>query len=343
MYPTYAQKYGKARAQRYIVYAAQGLLDTTEVTRAMDKALLLGSRPDIKRRFWAETDGDKRRAGLGDYARWYRTTPHLRLGIDALDAVIAGGAGIVPGEVLHLVAGEGGHKTALALQAVEHYARSGGRALYLSLDMHPREIELRLLMRIMGCGRDRALIHAEANDATYIKACDIRHEIDDNLRVIGGPLNLEGIRAAILTSDAQIIALDYVTLVSGYKSELDAARDVTAAIRQMRNAWGTTFILISQMSRESGRYARSGDTGGHGKGGSALEQLVDYEIELLTDAPLYDGGRPRTIAFLRKNRNGKNNLYFELFPGYPQIDFAPHAEFIGKDAQKRKVIFPNKF
>jgi KaiC/GvpD/RAD55 family RecA-like ATPase len=325
------------------MYAARGLLDNAEIAQAVDEALLLKQYQNIDGRFVGATNGDKRRADLSDYIRRYRAKPHLRLGIETLDAAIASGAGIGSGEVLHLVAGEGGHKTSLALKAVDSYARSGGRALYISLDMHPREIELRLLMRILGCSRDAVLSHVEANDEAYVAACDTRRELDDNLLIIGGPLTSDGIRAAVLLSGAQVIVLDYVTLVDGYKTELDAARAVTSAVRKMCKAWGVTFVLLSQISRESGRYARSGDTGGHGKGGSTLEQLVDYEIELLADAPLYDGGNTRTIAFLRKNRNGKNNLYFELFPIYPQMDFNNRAELVERDTQKRKVIFQNRF
>jgi hypothetical protein len=72
-------------------------------------------------------------------------------------------------------------------------------------------------------------------------------------------------------------------LVEGFKNELETAREVPRAVRYWRRMWGITFILLSQMSRESRRGAASGGGGGHGLDGSSLEQLVDYEVELIKD------------------------------------------------------------
>ncbi|MDR1048750.1 MAG: hypothetical protein LBL51_03255, partial [Synergistaceae bacterium] len=231
-------------------------------------------------------------------------------------------------------------KTSLALHAAEHYARNGGRVLYVSLDMHPREIELRLMMRVLNCSRDTALWHSELQDDFYRQACEARRELDANLSIIGGPLNLFGLRAALLASEAQVVVIDYVTLVDGFSgNELDAARGVSQFVREARNRWGITFVLLSQMSRESVKDVRQGGTGGHAKGGSSLEQLVDYEIELSADEPLSEGGNRRIIAFLRKNRNGRNGLYFELFPFFPSMGFSDHAEAVQRDPAKRKIAF----
>jgi hypothetical protein len=71
---------------------------------------------------------------------------------------------------------------------------------------------------------------------------------------------------------------------------LDSTIASTQFIRETCDRWAVTFVLISPISRKRGRYVRSGDTGEYGKGRSLLGQLVDYEIELLADAPLYDGG-----------------------------------------------------
>jgi KaiC/GvpD/RAD55 family RecA-like ATPase len=277
---------------------------------------------------------------LPAFAQRRRNAVPLQLGIGALDAEIGNGAGIGTGEVLHLVGGEGGQKTSLALHAAEHYARNGGKVLFVSLDMHPREIELRLMMKLLNCSRDTVLWHAEAWDDRYRQACEARRELDANLSIIGGPLNLAKIKAAILASEAQAVIVDYVTIVNGFNgNELDAARGVTQFVREARDRWGITFVLLSQMSRESVKDVRQGGTGGHAKGGSSLEQLVDYEIELSTDEPLTEGGNRRLIAFLRKNRNGRKGLHFELFPSFPSMSFSERAEPVTRDPAKRKITF----
>jgi KaiC/GvpD/RAD55 family RecA-like ATPase len=163
-------------------------------------------------------------------------------------------------------------------------------------------------------------------------------EQDGNLSVMGGPLGIGKMREAILISDADVVAIDYVTLVEGYSSELKAAREMTRAVRSWRKEWGITFILLSQMSRESRRDAVNGGTGGHGIGGSSLEQLVDYEMELLRDTPLVEGDHPRLIATLRKNRTGPSGVSFEIFPCFPSLTFTDRAERV-EQGRKRKPLF----
>jgi hypothetical protein len=92
------------------------------------------------------------------------------------------------------------------------------------------------------------------------------------------------------------------------------------------------------MSRESKRDAAKGGTGGHGMGGSSLENLVDYEIELLRDAPLTEGTNPRLIATLRKNRAGPSGVSFELHPCFPSLNFAERANHIERE-RKNKPLF----
>jgi KaiC/GvpD/RAD55 family RecA-like ATPase len=135
-----------------------------------------------------------------------------------------------------------------------------------------------------------------------------------------------------------VAAVDYVTLVDGYRNELDTAREVTRTIRGWRKAWGVTFILLSQMSRESKRDAVQGGTAGHGIGGSSLEQLVDYEVELTRDTPLIEGDHPRLIATLRKNRTGPSGVSFEIFPCFPSLAFTSRAKRVER-AVKRKALF----
>ena len=337
-YPYLVQEERKTpeEASRILFFSARGLLPPTKIRRAISRGMLLSKHPEIEKKFNAEARGTRRREGLEQAIRHRNNLLPVTFGIDSLDTLIPGG--ITAGEVLHIVGGEGGLKTSLLLHILCNYAKQGGQALFFSLDMAPETIELRLLMRFLGCGRERAMEHIKHDTAEYRQARELLEEQDRNLSVMGGPLGLGRMQTAILMSGADVVAIDYVSLVDGYKNELDAAREVTKAVRYWRKTWGITFILLSQMSRESRRDAFHGGTGGHGIGGSSLEQLVDYELELMKDEPLSYGCSPRLIATLRKNRSGQSGLSFEIFPCFPGLTFAGRAERVERE-RKHKALF----
>jgi KaiC/GvpD/RAD55 family RecA-like ATPase len=323
-------------AARILLDSARNLLPSEAVRRAVSRGMLLVKRPESERRFKAESAGARHRKELEQALRLRRNAVPVRFGIDGLDDLIPGG--VKAGEVLHIVGGEGGLKTSLLLHILCDYVRRGGRAIFFSLDMTPEMIELRRLMRILNCGRERAAEHVKHNTDEYRKAKAILEEEDESLSVMSGPLGLAKIRETILMSDADTAAIDYVTLTEGFGSELETAREVTRAVRDWRKIWGVTFILLSQMSRESRRDAASGGTGGHGIGGSSLEQLVDYEVELTRDEPLIPGDKPRQIATLRKNRSGRSGVSFEIFPCFPSLTFTERSYAIERE-KKRKPLF----
>ncbi|MCL2009127.1 MAG: RAD55 family ATPase [Synergistaceae bacterium] len=323
-------------ASRILLYSARGLLSPPKIRRAISRGKLLSKRPESAKQFKDEAKGARHRTELEQALRNRHNLTPVTFGIDELDALIPGG--ITAGEVLHIVGGEGGLKTSLLLHILCNYAKQGGQALFFSLDMPPETIELRRFMRIMDCGRERAKEHIKYDTEEYRRARELLEEQDENLSVMGGPLGLGKMQAAILVSGADLVAIDYVTLVDGHKNELDTAREVTRAVRNWRKTWGITFILLSQMSRESKRDAFQGGTGGHGIGGSSLEQLVDYELELMKDEPLGNGGNPRLIATLRKNRAGQSGVSFEIFPCFPSLTFTGRAERVERD-RKRKALF----
>jgi KaiC/GvpD/RAD55 family RecA-like ATPase len=337
-YPHLLQEEHKTpeEAARILLYSARNLLSSEAVRRAMGRGMLLAKRPESERRFRTESAGACHRKELEQTLRFRLNSVPVRFGIDGLDGLIPGG--IKAGEVLHIVGGEGGLKTSLLLHILCDYISRGGRAVFFSLDMTPGMIELRRLMRILNCGRERAAEHVKHDTGEYRRARGILEEEDANLSIMGGPLGLTQMREAILMSGADVAAIDYVTLAEGFRSELEAAREVTRAVRDWRRIWGVTFILLSQMSRESRRDAASGGTGGHGIGGSSLEQLVDYEVELTKDEPLIPGDKPRQIATLRKNRSGKSGVSFEIFPCFPSLTFTKRSCVIERE-KKRKPLF----
>jgi KaiC/GvpD/RAD55 family RecA-like ATPase len=323
-------------ALRVLLHAARNLLPPEKVRRAVSREAALIQKPETERQYQIEANGERRRNGLEQAIRQRGSLVPVMFGMGELDALIPGG--ITAGEILHIVGGEGGLKTSLLLHILCDYVCRGGRALFFSLDMTQEAIELRRLMRLLNCGKLRTMEHIKNDSDEYRRARAFLGEQDENLTVIGGPLSLGQMQEAILMSGADVVGLDYVTLVEGLKSELETAREVTKAVRKWRQEWGVTFILLSQMSRESKRDALKGGSGGHGIGGSSLEQLVDYEIELLRDAPLTDGTAPRLIATLRKNRTGPSGVSFEIFPCFPSLAFTERADRVDRE-RKTKPLF----
>ena len=324
--------------RRLYLYAARGLIDPARVERAVDRALLQEKYPDVEARFEKAANPAHHRELLEEAVRRRGSLETLRLNIEELDALINDGAGIGLGEVLHIVGGEGGLKTSLLLHVLIDYVERGGRALFLSLDMHPQKIEERLYRRLLNCGQAQVVEHIRLNTPEYRMAKEARARQDDGLSIMGGPMNLTQIENVILASDADVVALDYVTAIDGFRDELTAARSVSKKFRELRDRCGLTFVLLSQMSRSSRQDQAKGGTGGHAIGGSALEQFTDYELELLSDAPEVPGGRPRLIATLRKNRGGPSGKSFEIFPFFPSLEFGNKAEPVER-AATRKPMF----
>lgn len=324
------------RALRVLFHAVRDLLPPEKVRRAVSREILLSKKPSFRKRFEAEAEGAKHRANLEQALRGPHKAMPFTFGLDGPDTLVPDG--MTAGEVLHIVGGEGGMKTSLLLHFLGHNIDRGGRVLFFSLDMTPEAIELRRLMRLLDCGKERATEHVRQDTDEYRRARKILEEQDERFAVMGGPLNLADMRRAILMSNADVVAVDYVTLVNGYGSELETAREVTKAIREWRRAWGITFVLLSQISRESRRDLMQGGTGGHGIGGSSLEQLVDYELELMRDEPLIEGDRARLVATLRKNRAGRSGVSFEVFPCFPSLSFSGRSEWVERNG-RRKPLF----
>jgi KaiC/GvpD/RAD55 family RecA-like ATPase len=330
------EKKSPREAAKLLMREARGRLPSQNLNRAISRGVFLSKNPDGEKRFRIEASTKRHRSELEEAIRRRHTLEPVTFGIDGIDESIPGG--ITAGEIMHIVGGEGGLKTSLLLHILCRYTKESGRALFFSLDMTPEMIELRLLMRILNCGKTQAMEHIREDTDEYRQARAIREDQDTGLCVMGGPLDLGKMGEAILMSGADVAAIDYVTLVEGCNNELETAREVTKAVRRWRKAWGVTFILLSQMSRESKRDAAQGGNGGHGIGGSSLEQLVDYEVELMRDEPLILRGKPRLIATLRKNRSGPCGVSYEIFPCFPSLTFMEHAERVERERKGKRMF-----
>ena len=268
----------------------------------------------------AVTDPTLHQEAYEQQVRSWDGLPVLRTGITAVDNEMSGG--ILPGEILSLVGGEGSMKTSLALKAVDTYLHEVGRkVLFVSLDMPAYQVNLRRLMPIIQMNEMQILEAIKADSSEYKQANDLLNERDAGLfRVVDGDYTISDLERVIQTEAPAVVVLDYLTAVAGFKDELDAARGVTAALRRWKSEMGCAFLVLNQMSDIALSNQRNGDVGtGRGLGGGSIRRLADVVLELFKDkAPTTEDGMPnfdstpRIICSVAKTRRGQNGRHYSL-------------------------------
>ena len=240
----------------------------------------------------------------------------VRLGIPRIDDALQ--SGMYPGSVLGLTGHEGSLKSSVALHLIEEnvWKNPACRCLFCSLDMNADMLMHRRVSRFLGIHEVRAReLFAEQN-ADYLKArSEIARRDDGRLFVLSSPCTIADIEAAMGTCLPTLTVVDYVMLVSvaGERDKFRAFERVLEKIREWRSTTKATFVLLSQMSRQSKAEAKSGKSGSHAYGGGVFEQLLDVELELCLDAPVEEGiDAPRLVVTINKNRFGPQGKQFEV-------------------------------
>lgn len=300
----------------------------------------------------AVTDPTLHQEAYEQQVRSWDGLPVLRTGIDPVDNEMSGG--ILPGEILSLVGGEGSMKTSLALKAVDTYLQEVGRkVLFVSLDMPAYQVNLRRLMPIIGLNEMEILEAIKSDSPEYKRAVDALTERDAGLfRVIDGDYTVADLERAIRTESPAVVVLDYLTAVAGFDSELDAARQVTAALRRWKNELGCAFLVLNQMSEIALANQRHGDVGtGRGLGGGSIRRLADVVLELFKDkAPTSEDGTPnfdttpRIICSVAKTRRGQNGRHYSLHYEGKTMTFSGSASPVKIRSKKSsESVFSDSF
>lgn len=300
----------------------------------------------------AVTDPTLHQEAYEQQVRSWDGLPVLRTGIDAVDSEMSGG--VLPGEILSLVGGEGSMKTSLALKAVDTYLREVGRkVLFVSLDMPAYQVNLRRLMPILQMNEMEILEAIKTDSAEYKNAVDVLTERDAGLfRVVDGDYTLTDLERVIQTEVPAVVVLDYLTAVAGFDSELDAARGVTAALRRWKSEMGCAFMVLNQMSDIALANQRHGDVGtGRGLGGGSIRRLADVVLELFKDKPPtsedgmpnYDT-TPRIICSVAKTRRGQNGRHYSLHYDGKTMSFSGSASPVKIRSKKSsESVFSDSF
>jgi len=258
-----------------------------------------------------------------------------RFGIDGLDSCI--GEGAYPAEIVLTVGAPGAMKTSLALTACDEYlSRTQGTILFFSLDLPVEELQTRRIMRVMGCNYDTAEREMKAGTSSYNDAREERNARDDGRFWLVGRSDKDDITWTMSRIEQEcelrfpdIVVVDYVQTIQGYDDELKLTRDVAPRFKRLATRNKVIVHLLSQMSKVSRTAQRNGASGGLGMGGSHLEQLASFEVELLKE-PALDGQMPVIVGSVPKTRRGVSGRSFAL-------EYRGHTmEFTGRSQQVRR-------
>lgn len=329
------------QAARYLEQAADDRNSDTaavladvwaELTKASRMALTANSDPD---------------AVLGAYeteVRSWEGLPLANTGIKLLDSAIGGG--MLPGELMAIIGGDGSMKTSLALACAESYLRNVGRGvLYLSLDMQPHKIALRRLLPLADTGEKELLNMMIRGESLYSTARANRAKIDKGrFHLAGGPLDLKGIEALVNRLRPGLVIWDYLTATAGFESELEAQRTCTEKIREWQQRYDATWIVLSQMSEIAKAGQRNGDFTGRASGGNSLARNCDTIIELFLDAQPDENPElgyyrnPPLIAMVVKCRSGRKGSCWSLRYNGASMSFTGDAVAVER-VKKRKPVY----
>lgn len=348
----------KAHAtQRNLIVAAEkiyklALSDKDPAHIAAAKALDLVAAADVTKR---SSDGSLSRYFDSDEAeleRWSEgeEPPEFRLGIPDVDDVFEGG--ILPGQLMYIVGGQGSMKTSLALHAIKEYInRTNQKVCLFSLDMSGEEIKDRLLAAHAKVTPKEARKMKLDDPDRYIKH---RSEIEtlyrDTLKVYDDTRTFDAIRKVIVYERPYVVAIDFITAVDVPELKMPSDYHKLSIAEANLRRWKTEFpnvvwVILNQMSEISKGLQNKGDIGaGRGRGGGALTNIAHVGIELYKDAGAAlnasygEDATPWLVATIFKNRLGVEKQNFRLHYNGPTMTFLGGADRT-KPIKQIKAVF----
>ena len=338
------------RQRRGLIYAGQRLCRSGYKPGCDVAAALRDGWADLDKtaRLSLDTDSSPARA-LSNYAaqvRSWDSKPYTRSGIRELDEAIGGG--ILPGQILAVVGGDGSRKTSLALSFAENYISTVSRPiLYLSLDMRPERVALRRLLPLADMS-ERQLTEAMRSDPDAFSAALTQREKIDGGRfhILDGPMELKDIEQGIAQLSPGLIIWDYITATAGFTSEMECQRACVEALRRWQHKYGASWIVLSQMSELAKAGQRQGDYAGRASGGNNLSRIADVQLELYMDDvepqpyQMAQGivPKPQLVAIVTKCRGGVRGSMWSLDYKGATMSFTGRAQRVRRE-KKRKQIF----
>lgn len=314
---------------------------------ALSKVCRLGGVPDTSQE-----------EALEEYAATVKAwddLPLARTGIKELDRAIGGG--LLPGEMMALIGGEGSMKTSVALKIVDTYLREVHQpTLYISLDMRKHRIALRRLMPLLDANEKEAVMLMKTDDPRYLEAVKKRQELDDGLfHLVDGPHGVKDIEALLAACQPGLVVLDYLTAVTGEPGDKDyeIMRRVCDALRQWQTRFSASWVLLSQMSENAKAGQRMGEFHGRAAGGNELSRLLDVGLELMMDSEqggeaALEGGRiyekpPQLVCTIVKARAGQKYASYAIEYVGHTMTLTGRAERVFRKRAKQAQFTPPSY
>lgn len=239
--------------------------------------------------------------------------PRLGFGIEALDNAYGG---FYPGEVMGLVGAPGSMKTSLAINMVYNaLENTDGRVVFMSLDMAPRAIRMRMLQRELNVSKWELInMIKKSHPAIETARNSLRSKCEGRFglagqRGDGKDITWENIHDIIVQTAPDLVIIDYLQLIAKYRNDTDLLFNVLPKITSTAGTYGTRFLLLSQMGR-AGRADQKNGLGDHAAGGYYFTARLDVEIELCVERDTM--GEAHIIAGVTKTRNGAAGKMFDL-------------------------------
>jgi len=184
----------------------------------------------------------------------------IETGISSLDAALGP---MRPGETIVIGARTGEGKTAMALQIVDFNAKLGKRCLVIELEMTGKELAERQL-----CQRAKiSITKSRSGDVTEQdcqNAAKVATECQSLRTVVWAPpkATIAQIETMVnlckLQGDLDLIAVDYLTLISPSKDQLSLGMDMrqvwadaSKRLKQLAKSAGCPILIVAQLNRNA--------------------------------------------------------------------------------------------
>lgn len=242
------------------------------------------------------------------FEKWreYRDHPHaqtllrgIRTGLPTLDKTRFG---FEPGDFITIFGRpETGKSWLLANFGVTSWV-SGHRVLYVSPEMSPQQVELRLDTLIAGqkgiyvSNRQMRLGEGIKEDE-FQKLIELQHERKDFR--IEERLPVEEIRSIVLEEKPKVVLIDGAYLLPGKGKQWERITDTCEALKAMANETGTIVIAVNQAIKDDKLVSRPPKVD-EIAGGDATERQVDKLISIYNPEQIANS---RYLGIL-KDRNG---------------------------------------
>ena len=268
--------------------------------------------------------------------------PVIETGFYPLDRL--GGGGLPAGGLTVLAGAPSAGKSALAMQATlgALYADRGLRAVWAAGEMTVEKIAQRAVVAWAAGPASRmvSMGGAESRSRGALEVADALEEaLGDRLAILPAPIPIGDIEAAVVATDAKLLVVDYVQLVTVLNAT-DRRAEVDAVVRSLRTLATQRGVAVVVLSNIAASVAKAGDKEARAGAVGKESNEIDFAADILllgVAADEEENGRRSVLWRCLKNRHGDRQNIDTLFQGARQrftavvnevedfADFGPHG------------------